>query len=475
MFNDDGPFNITVKHYPDPVFSESDKIVRKCIVGMSDAELSQSIDSLSAEFQKSRALNRYFFLHEAVHLYLTVIFSCRNNSVALEKIDALLRAANMDYVIYSESRIFLRFEMLSMLMLCCLKKSDEDLCKSIIDRWIDICMSEECSFVLRQDKASFMLHPLYPLMITESYSLIAYYINRSAEKRLEKNENAYDVRSYSGYVESAVCHRQKKFLKLLCESGYDISADKYCIAYILSDRANAEFISDLWEVRYNRSRFLKLTPLSEQPVLDAGCVDAVIQKRSLELPGFAMISLLDITYKYYGDSGCSELFGALPPIDTIYENDISSVLSDNCFFIVNNEETRKTEEAIRKYTAESITLVVQSGQDIFEMKKYLKNKNITYDLVACSDILEYCGNFGTCEDIRTLVRFFAHENVIFNTEKLTRPVRNMLFRNSSALTKVLVRRGAFSEKNIGEAIDFIVDNKLYNSLDQINKFYFQED
>ncbi|MGN0642128.1 MAG: hypothetical protein ACI4JJ_03195 [Huintestinicola sp.] len=367
---------------------------------------------------------------------------------------------------------------LDMLMLCCLKKEDDDYCRKLIDRWIDLYEQQGASSENDLFCGKFILHPLYPLMITESLSLVRYYFMKFREMALRTSMRAADIgRHFSGFAESAIYHRQKEFLRVLWECGYDPSCSPYCLGYILADRANPEYISDLWEIREISSDEY-MSVFSEQSVQSGG--EFADGKRYLNIPCFHRFELLDIIFAYYGEKGCGELFKIIQPSDIIYEDALSIAvreLSDksSAAYIQNFNDAKRELKVIDQYTPNNVTVVMQSGKCILRIKKYLKNKSMTYDLRENSDLRYGESEFGKYEDIGTLVRFFSDESIIFNTESLTPPVTHLLMRNSGPLTKALIEKGAFSDKNIVQAIDFAVENKLYNSLSQINKAFEREE
>ncbi|MGN0691681.1 MAG: hypothetical protein ACI4K7_04975 [Oscillospiraceae bacterium] len=455
----DEPFGIILKRYPDSVFFDADSAVRKCMKGISDAELSELAGKFTSYFviHKSSVVQ----LLETVFSYMTVILMYRGEDELLKKLLPFNSADAMAYMNLTPCDIS-KTNILSMLMLCCLKKTDEQFCKRLIDLWIDINIRERKNDIVLSDEAEFIVHPLYPLMLTESFELVRYYSDRSREERLKGNKDPFDNRHYTGYVESAIYYRQKEFLKVLCDSGYDPSFCENTVAYILSDRANVEYISDVWEVR-ERDPYDDDIP-SDKHYLNIMCIDR--------------ISLLDNICRNYGDIGCSELFRTIPPIDKLYERDLAFVIdriTGKYGMLIDTENAEMTKEAINKYTAENIIIVVQSGRSFLQFEKYLKGKNITYDLSNDTELRCFSSSFVKNEPVGRLVRFFSKGQFIFDTEKLSLFTAELLSKNSAALTKALVQKGAFSEKNIGEAIDHAVKNQLFFSLDQINKYYNRED
>lgn len=458
----DEPCRSIFKRYPDSVFFDADSAVRKCMKGISDAELSEYVGRFTS----------YFVIHqsgvvsllETVFSYMTVLLMYRGEDELIKKLMPFNSAEKSAYMKLTPSDIS-KTNILSMLMLCCMKKTDEGFCKRLIDMWIGIDMIEREKDVILADEAEFILHPLYPLMLTESFELVRYYADRFQEERRRAGKAHFDNRYYRGYVESAIYHRQKEFMRVLCDSGYDPSFSENTLAYILSDRANVEYISDIWEVR-------------EIGLLEDDITQKAPDKHYLNIMSIDRISLLDNICRNYGDAGCSELFKTIPLIDSVYERDLAAVidkLSGNYGLISDKENAEKTERAFNKYSTENITIVIQNGRNILRFEKYLKDKSITYDFSDDTELRCSTSPFVRNEPIGRLVRFFSKGQFIFDTEKLSLFTAELLLRNSAALTKALVMKGAFSEKNIGDAIDFAVENKLYNSLDQINKFYFQED
>lgn len=457
----DEPFRSLFKRYPDSVFFEADSAVRKCMKGISDAELSEYVGRFTSYFVMHQS--GIVSLLETVFSYMTVLLMSRGEDELIKKLLPFNSAKKSAFMKLTPSDIS-KTNILSMLMLCCMK-NDEGSCKRLIDMWIGIDMLERENDVILADEAELILHPLYPLMLTKSFELVRYYADRFQEERRKAGKEPVDNRHYRGYVESAIYHRQKEFLRVLCDIGYDPSFSENTLAYILSDRANVEYISDIWEVR-------------EAESLEVDIPQKASDKHYLNLMSFDRISLLDNICRNYGDVGCSELFRTIPLIDLVYERDLATVidrLSGNYGPISDKENAEKTQRAFNKYSTENITVVIQNGRNILRFEKYLKDKKITYDLSDDTELRFNTSPFVRNEPLGRLVRFFSKGQFIFDTEKLSLFTAELLSRNSAALTKALVMKGAFSEKNIGEAINYVVENKLYNSLDQINKLFFRED
>lgn len=470
-------YNLEFNRYDDSPYYVADELIRDCLHDISEEQLIIDLKKVKRQFDMYSTSNQDIL--PALYYIMSAVLYQKNNKQCLsiiserfnEETDFKEWQLYQTYSINTCSRLTLLF----VLTLFLLRKTDDELCKRLIDRWIAIQDGESREHYWSDDKVvhvEFIVSPLYPLMITENFELIKYFLEKTAQTRdLTKAELAKTL-NLEGYVESAVEYYQEEFLDLLCDYGFDFSNNMAALTYIYSNQQNFDYISQVWDVRK------EIVPLAEFH-------DDNSARKRICIPWENQLAFLMKMFRNYGMEVCDRVFNCLSPIVTIHEKDFSKLIYGRCIgdsFDCKSLDNVPSYNGIRydvntvalldRYVSENITIIADSGK-IDEYPPYLLNKKVTFDMRKCDGESKYCGlQYCSVSYIKSLLR---NSDILFNTDELTDFHRELLKRNSAAVAKLMIKKGAFSDANVGEAISYLVENKLYNCLAELNKMYFKED
>lgn len=357
---------------------------------------------------------------------------------------------------------------------------NEEYCKYLIDSYI----SNDSKFIIRwEDDATnepLIKSPLYTLMITEKYSLVRYYLKR-VKAQLSPDKK---LGVLSGYVQSAVRYRQDEFIRILIEEGYFMQKDESALAYIFSEEGALDFIAGIIPLSEPADTLWELENRFYEEGEYRFCI---LRTRQL--------SLTYLIYRQYGIEGVNRFYEKVSRTNVVYEMDLYSVIADflsnsgkrnsgdyddllilTCSVPPDAEEEKSSSEASPIRSAEDIIqictqpvyrLVVTDGMIMKRFEDCYSPQGVTFDFT------EYRSQYGDLSVIpqKILMRYFKNNDLLFDGQKLTAPLEIMLHRNSYLLTELLVKKGAFTDRVIDEAISYAVENRCYRSLDAINKTY----
>lgn len=463
--------------YDDSPYYAADELIRDCLHDISAEQLEIDLKKVKQQFDKYTPSNQEIL--PATYYIMSAILFQKNNKQCLSIISEYFKEEtevkewqfSQSYSLSTCSRLTLLF----MLTLFLLRRTDDELCKRLIDRWIAIQDVDNKENFWADDKVvniEFIVSPLYPLMITESFELIKYFFEKTAQVReLTKAELAKTMK-LEGYMESAVEFYQEEFLDFLCDYGFDFSNNMAALAYIYSNQQNFDYVSRVWDVRK------EIVPYKEFQSADGA-------KRCICVSWENQLTFLMKMFRNYGMEVCDSVFYLFRPIKTIHENDFSKLLMGHYlgeFFNGKGLDDATMYNGIRydvniialleRYVSEEVTIIADEGK-IDEYSFYLPNKKITFDMRNRRRDSQYLGLLNcSVTNIKSLLRSC---DILFNTDELTDFHRELLQKNSAAVAKLMIKKGAFSDANIEDAISFLVENKFYNCLAELNKMYLEED
>ena len=474
MFNSN--YSLEYNRYEDSPFSCADSLIRGCLRGINEEQLNVGLKEMRKQFGMYSIYNRDI-LPTALYIMSAILFQSNNKqcldilSGYIEKeMDNDVGQLNQLFDINSCSRITLMF----LLTLFLLRKTDDELCRRIIDRWVAVQDSEGRRRLFEEDRLSrldFIVNPMYPIMITENYELIGYFLEKCAQAKGMTTAEMVKTMHLEGYVESAVQNRQKDFLQLLYDYGFDLSDNLEALTFIYSKQEHFDYISQVWDVQR------EIAP-NEESQENGGERRICIRRKN-------QLAFLWKMCRNYGKAGCDELFRNNPLIDTIDEEDIASITSMHCaaeFADCPDLDNADTHNGINysvnivalldRYLAQDVTIIAYRGS-IDALLPFLPSKNVTFDMRNCGKDSDYFGlQIFTVANMKFLLK---RADILFNTDELTAFHRQLLNQNSAPLTKLMIQKGAFSEANIDAAIAYLVECRYYNCLSELNKLYYKEE
>lgn len=459
--------------------SDADEVIRKCLKSDSEAEITDALNKFSAAFTHKTFSETTFFSG----IILQAILLDKSKAIRDIAMPMLFETMSTAYTYDYNITQCLQNDLLFLLTRECISQGadlNEEYCKYLIDSYI----SNDSKFIIRwgdDDVTDVPLinSPLYLLMITEKYSLIRYYLKRA------KAELSPDKRLgvLNGYVQSAIRYKQDKFIRILIGEGYFIQKDEPALAYIFSEEGALDFITGI-------------IPLSE-PVDTL----AELESRYNEEGAYRFcalrnrqLSLAHLIYRQYGMAGVNRFCEKVPKTSVVYEMDMYSLIVDflsnsgkhdsddyDGLLILSFSESSDTEEAKTAHEESPI----RSAEDIINICTESDYRFVVTDGIIMNrfedhaphgvtlDFTQYSSQYGDLAVIphKILMKNFKNNVLLFDKQKLTSPQEILLYRNSYSLTELLVKKGAFADGVIDEAIKYAVEYRCYRSLDAINKTY----
>lgn len=470
-------YNLEYNRYEDSPYYCVDELIRDCLHDITPEQLETDLEKVKKQFDMYSVLDKDI-LPTLFYIMSAILFE-KNNKQCLNRIsETFIKETDVkEWRIYQSYSLNTcsQLTLIFMLTMFLLRRTDDEICRRLIDRWIAIqdCKSHEHNW--STDKVvniEFIVSPLYPLMITEKYELIKYFFEKTAEVRGLTIAEMAKTLILEGYVESAVEYQQDEFLDLLYDYGFDFSNNMAVLAYIFSSQEHFDYISRMWDVRN------EIVPYEK---LQSGDGSA---RRRICVPREKQLVFLVKLFRNYGKDVCDRVIYRLCPFETIDEEDIYKLSRGHFigeFSSYGDLDNSRTYNGIRyniniialleRYVSDFVTIIADKGE-IDAYPVYFPGKKITFDMRNCGRNYRYCGlQTGSLKRIQSLLK---SSDILFNTEQLTDFHRELLERNNAAIAKLMIKQGAFSDANAEAAISYLVENKLYNCLDQLNNMYFKE-
>lgn len=459
--------------------SDADEVIRKCLKSDSEAEITDALNKFSAAFRHKSFSETTIFSGIILQAILLEKSKAIRDSALPMLIETMSTAYTYDYNITQ----CLQNDLLFLLTRECISEGadlNEEYCKYLIDSYI----SNDSKFVIRWDHdvtdEPLIKSPLYTLMITEKYSLIRYYLKRlEAELSPDKRLGAL-----AGYVQSAIRYKQDKFIRILIDEGYFIQRDEPALAYIFSEEGALDFITGIIPLSEPADTLAELESRYNEEGAYRFCI---LRNRQL--------SLAHLIYRQYGIEGVNRFCEKVPKTSVVYEMDMYSLIVDflsnsgkhdsddyDDLFILPCSDSRDIEEErsahepspirsakdiINLCTESGYRFVVTDGMIMNRFEDHYAPHGITLDFT------EYSSQYGDLAVIphKILMKNLKNNDLLFDKQKLTSPHEILLNRNNYSLTELLVKKGAFADGVIDEAIKYAVEYRCYRSLDAISKTY----
>ncbi len=459
--------------------SDADEVIRKCLKSDSEAEITAALNKFSAAFKHKTFSETTFFSG----IILQAILLDKSKAIRDIAMPMLFETMSTAYTYDYNITQCLQNDLLFLLTRECISEGadlNEEYCKYLIDSYI----SNDSKFIIKWEDdvtdVPLIESPLYLLMITEKYSLIRYYLKRAKAELIPDKR----LGVLNGYVQSAIRYKQDKFIRILIGEGYFIQKDEPALAYIFSEEGALDFITGIIPLSEPVDTLAELESRYNEEGAYRFCV---LRNRQL--------SLAHLIYRQYDMAGVNRFCEKVPKTSVVYEMDMYSLIVDflsnsgkhdsddyDGLLILSLSESSDIEDAKTAHEESPI----RSAEDIINICTKSGYRFVVTDGIIMNrfddhyaphgvtlDFTQYSNQYGDLAVIphKILMKNFKNNVLLFDKQKLTSPQEILLYRNSYSLTELLVKKGAFADGVIDDAIKYAVEYRCYRSLDAITKTY----
>ena len=247
------------------------------------------------------------------------------------------------------------------------------------------------------------------------------------------------------YLMSAVAFQDTEMLKIMLDNGMELVPSMAELAFFCTSDALAKFVCE--------NLFMYVYKF-EHEGNDADNLDAVsLIEHSVYSNN--MITFAKALYETVSEERFREIFSSLPKISAISENEIPDIM----YFYENDID-------IHEYFDETVEVTIGNAKYLsyfYRELPGLTGVNFSYNFYF---VEEPC--FKGWDDNK-VIDLLANKDVSFQREYLTPIIKELLDRNSEKLTGHIISSKLINRVNIGEVIDYLAENKLYNALNKVNQ------
>ena len=302
------------------------------------------------------------------------------------------------------------------------------------------------------DEEQYLLNPLYFLMITGKYRLLAAALDRCREifgKRLHCDTDESDMfinrefpeNSLSFLAASAAYFGDVDFLTVLFDKGYRI--DEEIIVQLYPEPAAMEFIMGNF---YDKIGM-------DKPV---GIYEFIREKFSTKKKLRMALQIRQL----YDNKAFERFLEEVSPMKKIDVLDDYTIMMYSSFtykgsFLLNDLAEKEL----------TVTLDDHNFLDHYQIERIFTGHSVTFDLSYCNTHIFKTLSIKQLKDI--LMR-----NIIFSQSDICDIMQSILDRNSKQLTKLLIGKGMINKDNYEEVLDYVISNKRLNALDVLNNAEF---